>query len=126
MKTKYKGGYSGVKLIWTVDWKRVEEFYKIYKPKTDLLFVSVNWNKKGVFAYIPFEVQLKIFNSLGREGYIKLPKKGRNPRGVEISPLALKECLKSPLTRKIEIDWKLPDFPFYNPYQRWVELWEKE
>jgi len=124
IKTKTGKGYSGVKLIWTVDWKQVEEFFANYFPKTDILFVNVVWDDVGVFAYIPLEVQIEVLSKLGKENYIKLPKKGSNPRGVEISSKALRMCIER--SHKIPIEWKLEREPSYNPYRRWVELWEKE
>jgi hypothetical protein len=127
IKTKKGSGFSGIKLIWTVDWKQVSEFYKSYYPKTDMLFVNVIWNKTGVFAYIPLEVQEEVFKSLGRERYIKLPRKGTNPRGVEISSQAFELCLEHPFTCKIPINWKIKrEFEAFNPYERWVELWERD
>jgi hypothetical protein len=32
---KFSG--SGIKLIWTVDWKKVENFYRKYEPKSEML-----------------------------------------------------------------------------------------
>jgi len=124
IKTKTGKGYSGVKLIWTVDWEQVEEFFENFYPQTDMLFVNVVWNGNGFFAYIPLEVQKEVFSTLGRERYIKLPKKGTNPRGIEISSTALKMCLKH--SYLIPIEWKLKKGISYNPYQRWVKLWEEE
>lgn len=80
---------SGVKLVWTVDPKKVEDFYKNYYPSSDLLLVQVNWGSIGGLYYIPLEVQERIFRDLSKEAYIKLPKLGTNPRGVEISKEAL-------------------------------------
>jgi len=56
---KFSG--SGIKLIWTVDWEKVENFYRNYEPKSEMLLVEVSWGKEGGFYYIPLEVQREIF-----------------------------------------------------------------
>lgn len=122
---KTSRAYSGVKLRWTVDWDKVEEFYRNYEPGTDILFTLVSWGSIGFFSYIPLEVQMKVFSELGRDNYVKLPKKGTNPRGIELSPSALKRCVE--LTAyKIPINWTVPSQVAYNPYVRWVELWRED
>lgn len=127
IKTKTGGGLSGIKLKWTVDWKKAEEFYASYFPTSDMIFVQINWNRHGLFAYIPLNIQKQVFTELGKESYLKLPRKGTNPRGVEISTLALKECLKR-TEYKLDIHWKVDEsiLSKYNPYKRWIELWEEE
>ncbi|MEJ5339161.1 MAG: ThaI family type II restriction endonuclease [Aquificaceae bacterium] len=125
IKTKTGKGFSGVKLKWTVDWDKVNEFYNSYLPSSDILFVQINWGFSGFFAYIPLSIQNSVFEELGREGYIKLPKQGTNPRGIEISANALRTCVeKTPF--KISIDWKIEGELNYNPYTRWIEIWAED
>ena len=126
IKTKSGGGYSGIKLIWTVDWTQVEDFYGSYFPKTDMLFIHVIWGREGALAYIPLEVQREVFTELGKDKYIKLPKKGGNPRGVEISSYAMRACLEHSDSVIIPIRWVYEGSYAYDPYGRWVELWKKE
>ncbi len=126
IKTKSGSGYSGIKLIWTVDWTQVEDFYDSYLPKTDMLFAHVLWGKGGVFAYVPLEVQRKVFTELGKDKYIKLPKKGGNPRGVEISSYAMRACLEHSESMVIPINWVYEGSYVHDPYSRWVELWARE
>ncbi|GAB5046666.1 ThaI family type II restriction endonuclease [Thermodesulfovibrio sp. TK110] len=116
---------SGVKLIWTVDAEKAKEFLNNYIPKTELLLIQINWNKEGGFYYIPLEVQLEVFNKIGRQNYIKLPKPGTNPRGVEIIKEALTELINNGRTKKIIIHWNKEKIEF-NPYKRWVELWRED
>lgn len=116
---------EGVKLIWTVDPQKVQEFYKSYYPVSGLIVVQINWNGKGVFCYIPLDVQRKIFNLIGREKYIKLPKQGTNPRGVEIDKGALNILIEDVDTKSIEIEWNKTDIKV-DPYKRWIELWEED
>jgi len=56
--------------------------------------------------------------------YIKLPKPGTNPRGVEITRKALEKLVSHSLTQCIKIYWQKQNID-YNPYKRWVEYWEE-
>lgn len=116
---------SGVKLIWTVDATKAKEFSKNYFPRCDMLLVQINWNNTGGFYYIPLEIQIKTFNQIGRERYIKLPKVGTNPRGVEITKEALQDLVKDKESRCIMINWQSRKID-YNPYKRWVDLWREK
>ena len=115
---------TSVKLIWTVDAEKAESFMDTWRPRYDLIFVHINWSAKGGLYYIPYEVQNTIFNKIGKEEYIKLPKKGTNPRGVEISNDALKACINNDRTKMIEINWTKESIE-YNPFKRWVDLWSE-
>jgi len=68
---------------------------------------------------------IETLQQIGRERYIKLPKAGTNPRGVEISSEALIILANHPQSMKIPVQWtrKVMDF---NPYERWLKLWERD
>lgn len=66
-----------------------------------------------------------LFDKIGRERYIKLPKPGTNPRGVEISKEALSSLVEDTRSKKIEINWRRMDIEF-NSYKRWVDLWRED
>jgi hypothetical protein len=117
--------FTGVKLIWTVDPKSAIEFSQKYSPVCDMILVQIHWSNGGGLYYIKKETQQKILKEIGREKYIKLPKEGTNPRGVEVSGEALKMLTENADTIKIAIVWKRKDINF-NPYKRWVELWEED
>jgi hypothetical protein len=125
IKTITGSGLSGVKLIWTVDARKAEDFKRNYNPSCDMLLIQINWGGEGGLYYIPLDVQSKCLDELGRDKYIKLPKVGTNPRGVEIGREALGFLVNDPQTKKISIIWRKIDIKF-NPYKRWVELWEEE
>jgi len=125
IKTLTSNGYSGVKLIWTVDAESALAFRKNYLPKCDMMFVRINWDREGGLFYIPLETQMDLFNQLGRNEYIKLPKAGTNPRGVELSANVLKALLNHTSTSVIRIKWK-KEMIEYNPVERWVELWRED
>ena len=97
IKTITGKGFSGVKLIWTVDAQKAREFRENYYPHCDILLIQINWGSTGGFYYIPLEAQRKLFDKIGRNGYIKLPKSGTNPRGVEITKEALTSLVKDKL-----------------------------
>jgi len=116
------GNLTGVKLIWTVDAQKALEFSNNYHPSVDILLAQIKWGEIGWFYYFPIESQLNIFNELGREKYIKLPKPGTNPRGVEITKEALELIIKDTLVRKIDIEWTRTEVTF-GIYDRWLKLW---
>lgn len=125
IKTITGKSLSGVKLIWTVDAEKAQEFLENYYPRCDILFVQIVWNNIGGFYYIPIEAQRRVFDAIGKKNYIKLPKPGTNPRGVEISQEALSELVSAKDTKVIEINWQKTDIE-YKPYQRWVDYWSEE
>lgn len=118
-------GFGGVKIIWTVDAQKSNEFRETYAPKCDTLLADIQWDGTGHLYYIPLEVQQRTFRKFGKERYLKLPKAGTNPRGVEISKEALLTLVKDPDTKSIEIEWQRSKIN-YEPYSRWLDYWKKE
>jgi hypothetical protein len=118
-------GLSGVKLIWTVDAEKAKIFRETYVPHSDMLLVQIKWNSNGAIYYIPLETQKKVLVELGREKYIKLPKPGTNPRGVEITKEGLLRLLRDENIKKIEIFWKIYEIKF-DPYKRWIDYWRED
>jgi len=125
IKTVTGRGFSGVKLVWTVDAQKAKEFRKTYYPHCDILFIQINWNDIGGFYYLPLEAQKRLFDRIGRKKYIKLPKPGTNPRGVEITKEALSSLVKDKRSKLIEIHWQKTEIE-YNPYKRWVDYWRED
>lgn len=124
VKTITGKGFSGVKIIWTVDAQKAKEFRENYYPHCDILLVQINWNGLGGFYYVPLEVQKGLFDKIGRQNYIKLPKPGTNPRGVEITKEALLSLVKDIESKSIGINWQRTKIDL-NPYKRWVDLWRE-
>jgi hypothetical protein len=124
IKTITGKGFSGVKLIWTVDAQKAIEFRETYYPHCDILLVQINWGGTGGFYYIPVEAQRSLLDKMGRDRYIKLPRPGTNPRGVEITKEALVALTRDDLSRVIEISWQRTKID-YNPYKRWIDYWRK-
>lgn len=117
--------FSGVKLIWTVDAQKAREFREIYYPHCDILLIQINWDNIGGVYYIPLEAQERLFDKVGREKYIKLPKPGTNPRGVEITKEALSNLVEDEMSKVIELTWQKTKVD-YNPYKKWVDYWEED
>ena len=123
IKTISNKNLSGIKLTWTVDTLKAKEFLTSYYPKSDLLLTHISWNNFGGLYLFPLEIQEKIFKRIGREKYIKLPKEGTNPRGIELSKEAIIELLKD-RNYKIEIFWNKENINV-NPYKRWIDFWKE-
>lgn len=120
--TKSTKKVGTVKAIWTVDAQRAREFVSNFQPSTDYLVAHLVWGRTGGLYFIPQRVQARVFSDLGRERYLKLPKPGTNPRGVEISKTAVHALVDDAETRRISITWQRPAGE-YDPYERWVEYW---
>lgn len=117
------GSISGVKAIWTVDANKAKYFVDNYSPKCDIILIQICWGTNdGGFFLIPLSVQKEIFKKLGKEAYLKLPKVGTNPRGVEYSKEALGKMVEHKDTLKIKIKWDKEDVD-YNIYERWIDYW---
>ncbi len=125
IKTITNRTLSGVKLIWTVDAEKAQEFSMNYSPSCDMIFIHIDWSNGGGFYLIPKNLQVNLLENIGVEKYIKLPKPGTNPRGVEMSSIALKSLISSTDTLKIPISWVKEKVDF-KPYKRWIELWQEE
>lgn len=124
IKTITGKDFSGVKLIWTVDSQKAKEFREAYYPHCDILLVQINWGNIGGFYYIPIEAQKRLFDIIGKDEYIKLPKPGTNPRGVEIKKETLLRLVEDKITQSIKIHWQRTKVD-YDPYKQWVDYWKE-
>lgn len=124
IKTITGKSLSGVKLIWTVDPHVALEFRENYYPICDILLVQINWNDIGRLYYIPLSVQKRLFNKIGRDNYIKLPKPGTNPRGVEFNKETLSSLAMDKDSRHIIVNWHRERIDF-DPFKKWVDYWRE-
>lgn len=126
IKTKSTSGLTGVKLVWTVDWDAIDAFLDSYQPVSDLLYINILWEKTGTFYLIPREVQEETIQELGIESYVKVPPRGTNPRGVEISKEAMALLQSHEYTRTLPINWYRDKSLLVERalYRRWIELWD--
>ena len=89
------------------------------------MLVRINWNDIGGLYYIPVQAQRRLFDKIGRESYIKLPKAGTNPRGVEFAKNVLARLTEDRQSKRIEINWQKSNIGF-NAYKRWLDLWRED
>jgi hypothetical protein len=125
IKTVTRRRLGGVKLIWTVDAEQAHRFYEGYFPSCDMLLTQINWGGPGGLYLFTRELQIETLQTLGREAYIILPRQGTNPRGVEISSTALNILASHPNSFRIPVQWVRKNIAF-DPYKRWVDLWEQD
>lgn len=125
IKTITDSSLRGVKLIWTVDALKSKEFLESYQPLCDMLLIQINWQNYGGFYYFPLSAQKRTFDQIGREKYIKLPKAGTNPRGIELTREALENLVRDRESKSIPIFWKRTEIS-YDPYKRWIDLWRED
>ena len=116
---------GGVKPIWTVDAEKALKFSQEYHPRCDILLAQVNWDNLVRFFFFPKSSQIETLQQIGRQMYIKLPKAGTNPGGVEISAEALNILSSHPQSLNIPIKWYRKKVD-YSPYERWLELWKRD
>ena len=85
----------------------------------------MNWENTGGFFLFPKSAQVDVLEQIGRKRYIKLPKPGTNPRGIELSVEALEFLAEHSQSQNIPIQWHKSTVE-YDPYHRWLDLWERE
>ena len=102
IKTMTGKRLGSVKLIWTVDAEKAMKFSNEYVPGCDTLLAQVNWGGLGWLFHFPRPIQIETLQQIGRERYIKLPRAGTNPRGVEISAEALNILANHPSSSKTQ------------------------
>ena len=123
IKTITKNG--GVKAVWTVDAQSARNFINNYRPKCDIILVQIWWGEeKDSLFLIPLDVQKQIFDKIGRDKYLNMPRAGTNPRGVEFSREALQRMINHPSTKKIRINWVKKEVE-HDVYERWVDYWRE-
>lgn len=122
-------GNGGIKAIWTVDSQKAREFFESYECSCDMLLAVIRWNEaksgldSGLF-YVSKDIQKEVLENIGKEEYLKMPKAGTNPRGVEISRKAISAMTSHKGVLKIEIDWKKEKIA-HKTYRRWLEMWKE-
>lgn len=116
---------GAIKLIWTVDRHQALLFGKECFPKCGILLAHINWGGVGGLHLISKDLQVNLMNRIGREEYLTLPKPGTNPRGVEMSTMAVRSLTQDPQCLTIPVKWNKREKQF-DPYKRWLELWEQD
>lgn len=118
--------WVSVKLIWTVDSQKALEFKNNYIPSCDMMIAKIHWNGNGKLLLFSKESQIAILNQIGRDRYIKLPKKNTNARGVEITSEALTLLENCEDTRFIDINFIREQIDYREIYTKWLDAWRDE
>ncbi len=124
--TASRNSWGSIKLIWTVDAEKALEFKNGYIPQCDMLVAKIVWNEIGKLLLFSKQSQIKVLNQIGRDKYIKLPKKNTNSRGVEISAEALTLLEQCNDTRCIEISFTREKIDYREVYAKWLDAWHNE
>lgn len=111
VKIKTITGKRGVKIKWTIDTGKVNDFFENYTPNYGIILIRINWEmderkKPSGFFWVPIETQLVVLKQLGLSNYIMPPKLHTNARGVELRKIALETLLAHKGTVHIDIDWR--------------------
>lgn len=126
VRTKSSAGYSGVQLSWVSGNENISRFIENFEPKYDILYVNIIPNQNGGYFAITQKAQQETFELLGPDKFFTVPKKSKNPRGVTLSAEAMKHMQKHKDTLKMTVfgerDSSIDEN--YNPYERWVGMWE--
>lgn len=118
IKTFTNDGYSGIKVFWASDNQSVKTAVDSYKPKNHLLVSQIKWGTIGGGLFlIPLELQNIFFEKCGVDNYLKV--NSGNNRGISFKTTVLKEMINHKDTKKIKIDWKIPEFKL-NVFERWI------
>ena len=110
-----------IKVIWTVDNKKVDEEILNYKPSYDMFLVRIFWGKNvpSVF-YIPMEAQTEVINNVSRQNYL-ISHRATNNRGISISKQSIRALQEHNKTKVMSIDWQKKSRK-YTPHDRWISF----
>lgn len=124
IKTFTGKNLKAFKLYWASDYDKMLDFYEIYFPNHDMIYVHINWNSTGGLYYAPKESQQAIFNEIGKETYLTIPRRGTNSRGVSISTKAVKMLSVHNDVLCIPITWNKQNIKA-DPYAKYLTKWKK-
>lgn len=123
IKTITGTSMSGIRIKWTSETEKAEEFISAFSPRCDLLIARIVWNRIGRISYIPVEVQQDVFSKL-KAKYLSYAG-GTNTRGVNLSREALSSMEKDKRSVIMPLHW----YESLQPqprYERWVSFWKGE
>lgn len=113
---------GGIRLKWTSNAVKAQEFIRDYAPISDLLIVRIDWGKVGYLKYIPLTAQSSIFRELGPR---YLDYRGQtNTRGVNLSAEAETRLNRHINTITLPLLWRLSG-EVANPLDKWIRYWRE-
>lgn len=114
--------YAGsIRLKWTSNAVKAQEFISNYKPKCNMLVVRIVWGESGEVRFIPLTLQQNVFRQLGVGQYLTYSGT-TNTRGVNLSLQAEWMLSSQPESISLPILWKHSD-AIVNPVDKWVDYW---
>jgi len=113
---------GGIRLSWTSNATKAEQFINYYKPTCNLLVIRVTWGERGSIRYIPLDAQKSIFQQMGVDRYLDY-RGGTNTRGVNLSALAENRINFHPDSVSLHLFWSKSS-EYINPVDKWVEYWQ--
>lgn len=117
------GGSADIKVLWTVDNKKVSEAIDgDYVPDCDMFLTQIYWGKtKESVFYIPVESQISVYDYLGGSKYLRSATNTNN-RGISLSKQAKELLLRHADTLRLSVSWDKVGLE-YTPYTRWIDFW---
>ncbi len=113
---------GGIRLKWTSNALKAEEFIDSYEPIGHLLVIRIAWGKTGTIRFIPLDVQKGVFLRIGVAGYLDY-RSSTNTRGVNLSQVAELALNRHPQSVPLSIVWKRSE-AIINPIDKWVDYWQ--
>lgn len=114
---------GGIRLKWTSNALKAEEFIDNYEPIGHLLVIRVAWGKTGTIRFIPLDAQQSIFRQIGVAGYLDY-RSSTNTRGVNLSQRAELALNQHPQSLELPIVWERSK-AIINPIDKWVDYWQE-
>lgn len=115
--------YNGsIRLKWTSNAIKANQFINTYEPMCDLFVVRVAWGQYGEMRFIPLSTQKSVFRKLGAGKYLDYSG-STNTRGVNLSAEAELMLNDKPESISVPIYW-VKSNTFINPVDKWVKYWQ--
>ncbi len=115
---------GGIRLKWTSNALKAEEFIDGFEPIGHLLVIRVTWGKTGTIHFIPLDVQQSVFRQIGVAGYLDY-RSSTNTRGVNLSKGAELALNQHPQSVRLPISWER-SAAIINPIDKWVDYWKEK
>ncbi len=115
---------GGIRLKWTSNALKAEEFIDSFEPIGHLLVIRVTWGETGTIRFIPLDVQQSVFRQIGVADYLDY-RSSTNTRGVNLSQGAELALNQHPQSVRLPILWKKSEV-IINPIDKWVDYWQEK
>lgn len=114
---------GGIRLKWTSNASKAQEFIGGFEPNGHLFIVRIIWGDTGTIRFISLDTQKSIFHQLGAAGYLDY-RGSTNTRGVNLSQGAELALNQHPQSISLPIRWNRSE-EIINPVDKWVSYWQE-